>query len=366
MGERMGFWVDVAFGSQRATTALALRVGLQNSELVLLLETDPPDPAAVPLLQQGASALISSLLFPQATSPSRVFNDAFRAANRAVCQVRERNPAAGDALVSATAALFAENSIHVASVGANSMLLRDERGTRVVVEPEIMARKFIEEGITTVPLPDPERGHAPSNGLGLPDEIFSLNQNKTLLKPNSYVAVICGGRMAQNVTPSHVDTISPSNRPERIAVRLYNQLAGRLSADSAIAAVQKLATGDETEIASGASRRFPDDRPRAVNYKVLLAVIALLGLAAAVFFLFSSKSDVRDRSPTRLYVPAPTLLLPPKESDPADAAVQQHLLSPQSTPPEWLNETDGVTREVALPAGLTEADARADEANARN
>jgi len=258
------------------------------------------------------AAFVSAVTFPSAASPSRILDDAFRAANKAACQVRESNPSVGDVLISTTAILLARDVVQIASVGANSVLLREGGKSRSVVEPETMAAKLVDEGITADPLPEQDGGSSPSNGLGLPGDLFALRQNVSLTRSEGAMVVVCGGRMAPHVTPSHVDTTSPSGAPSKVASRLYKQLSGRLDAHSTIAAVHwsaSSASAEPAEIESGDE----DLHGTPGNRWTIAGVAAIVVLLVAGLLFFLSRGDgPKDRPASSSDVPAPAALLPPK------------------------------------------------------
>lgn len=304
----MAFWTDIAGDMNGSSGARALHVTTGQGDLFVLVECNESGlPAGAAVVQEALAALVGCVACSSAKSPFRALDLAFLHANRAVYQAGIANPAGRELLVSACAVYCADGAVHFASVGANAIYLR-ERGTTVsVVVPETEGNRLVTEGITVDPLPG-FGGTAcvsPSNGLGLPPDVFKVHQTGTYRASEDYLVVLCGGRAAQYTTAAHVQTLSPGGEDARTANRLYHQVRRKAGAGTAVLAAHKALDFQPADI----SHPFVDEVRRGGTSYLWAAVGAILIAVVAVYLLVVSGDG--GGSQGRSVLP-PTRLLPPK------------------------------------------------------
>jgi hypothetical protein len=306
----MAFWTDISGDMNGSAGARAVHVATGQGDLFVLVECSEPDlPAGAVQVQEALAALVSGIACSSASSPFRALDLAFLHANRAVYRSGLNNPAARDLLVSASAVYCSEGALHFASVGANAIYLREGDSTVGVVVPETEANRLVSEGITADPIPGfgGVSGASPSQGLGLPPEVFKVRQTGTRRVADDFLLVLCGGRAAQFTTSAHVQTLSPGGEDARTANRLFHQVRHKSGGGTAILAAHKaldFQTADiphpfEAEMRSGS----------AAALWVLVAVVLAAGAAVAIYASLSTDSG--DGSQGARVLP-PTRLLPPK------------------------------------------------------
>ena len=313
-------WVDIAPILRKPTAALGVSVAVPRGHLHVVLECARHDFQAGPaLLQTALGPLVAAVVASQAASAARTLLDGLEAANRAVHDLGLRNPTTRECLVSAIAAYSVDGEIHLASAGACTAFVRSDGPTRELVESETEANKLMREGITADPIPADLLGSAePVNGLGLAPAIFEIHQTLSLPQPDSYLLVLCGGRLAKLVNEAHIDALAPSGSRIRVARRLYTQFFPRLDGESAAVAVHQGRADNSADDRSRNEEPFPLS-PGHSGWRIGigLAVLIALAIAAVAYFL----SSTGDRTPTGVPVPSPTMLLKNKPG-PQDNALK--------------------------------------------
>ncbi len=285
----MSHLVDIALDESGRLTAMAVELRLTRGSLFLLLESSSADPAAAPVVQAALSAFAGTAACTTATSPARMLDQAFDAANKAVCDVIGRNRSLQGILVSASAVLSTGDTLFVASVGANGVYLRTQGQTRRLADPETPSSRLAVHGLN----PDESRNvdNAAVNGLGLPSGVFALRQSRSFPEPDSYLLVLCGAGIDSLITPAHISTTSPATGDMSVtATRLFRQFGDRLMTPSAVLAAHRRASMVESSpfrysVNGGErpGRRFSGPIPFAI------LAIAVLGILVYIYLDRSSR-----------------------------------------------------------------------------
>jgi len=319
----MSHLVDIALDPSGRMTAMAAEVRLHRGILFLALESTSADPAAAPLVQAALGAFVATAACTTATSPARMLDQAFEAANRATCDIIQRNRSLQGILISAAAVLSTGDHLHVASAGANGVYLRTQGQTRRLVDPETPATRLAMHGLSADETRNVDNNAV--NGLGLPPEVFALRQSRSLSEPDSYLLVLCGAGIDSLITPAHISTITPAAGDMSVtATRLFRQFGDRLMTPSAVLAAHRSGSKVESSpfrysIAMGErpSRRFAGPLPFAL---LALAVLALL------VYLYQDRSA--KETPPPPVAPPPSLL----QTSPAQGPGEAGETSGSSTP----------------------------------
>ncbi len=309
----MSFWTDIAQTAEAPRAANALHVQLPGKDLFVVCEAGEATGAAAQLVPVALGAIVGSVAAATSTSATRILDAALEQANRAIFDAKRFNPLVAEILVSVSCVLRDHAGLHYATVGANGIFFRSGGSCRRLNESESESRHLISEGITTDPLPGGSGdGSRPSNGLGLPADLFRVRQSASLSEPEDYLLVIAGGRAASRLGTVHIETISPVGDAASTASRLLRQSGLRPEDGSAICAAHKshdYVVGEAQSPGQGGTGL--EREPLLIPWKPILGGLALLA-ALGLLLQFVGPCATPSQQPPAPVL-APTSLLPQKE-----------------------------------------------------
>lgn len=347
----MRFRVDISQGEGAQRNAVALHMDLPGErEAFVVAEVGRSDKASIGLLQAALSALTGTLACPDpAESPQRQLDSAFQAANRLVYTRKIQNPAVDDLLVSAAVVLVSQGSLAVANSGTTTVFLRTQEVTVGITTPEHAAARLGEHGLTGK-APLDEKSLAPVNGLGLPNEVFKLKQQKTMEEPLQYELVLVGSQVLAKLTPADIhDAIQSKDRELPTADRVYQLYTSHMGAGSCALSARRLT------VSQPSWHTVPEHVPSNVHLAwgpIALGAFGILVLVGLIYVFLPPETRTQFDKPKERDIPArirpvgsvdnlieptpePDLVAPEVEAEPPAPVIGERppVVPPQVVPP---------------------------------
>lgn len=275
----MNYSADIALGSAEKRNALAGRLTMADCEYVFFLETESADSRHTALLKAGAGGLAMGLAAPASSAPERVLEDALKEANRAVHDVKMRNPSTTGSLVSCMLCLLTGKTLYVASVGVALPYFRTPGRLDLLCEPEDVATKLIRDGITSeITSDEDDDSHRPVNGLGTAPTVFAVRRTARRQLPERFELMLCGSGVGRTLSQAHMEQLPLGGICHDSARKLLAIYTSKLKHDSGVLTLRPH-TASMTESDSPLKHDFTDSPGRPSRW--WLPAVAVLALIAA-------------------------------------------------------------------------------------